>query len=184
MPKTKTPLEVLFLCLCLSLIAAPIEWVSAQSNTQGSSHNMHGNMSGFMGEDATRQESGELMVMLHHFDVIERSVENLPDGIRTITYSGNPRMMDVIISHVTGMVARMEEGRDPKVGIQSPTLDIIFARRDVIETEIEITDAGIVVTQTSRDPELVEALQVHAAEVSDMVARGMAAVHDMARKRQ
>ena len=41
-----------------------------------------------------------------------------------------------------------------------------------------MTDEGIVVVQTSDDPELVEALQVHAAEVSDMADRGMQAVHE------
>ena len=77
----------------------------------------------------------------------------------------------------------MEEGRDPQIFIQSPTLDVFFLKGDGIETEIEITDEGIVVVQTSDDPELVTALQVHAAEVSDMAKRGMAAVHDAMMRR-
>ena len=38
-------------------------------------------------------------------------------------------------------------------------------------------------TQTSDDPELVAALHTHAAEVSDMAARGMQAVHEMMMRR-
>lgn len=63
--------------------------------------------------------------------------------------------------------------------IQSPTLDIFFAHGDRIETEIEMTEIGIVVSQTSEDPDVVEALQVHAAEVTAMAERGMQAVHVM-----
>jgi len=72
----------------------------------------------------------------------------------------------------------VEEGLDPQVFIQSPTLDILFERRASIATEIEATETGIVVIQTSDDPEVVAALQRHAAEVSDMANRGMMAVHE------
>ena len=48
---------------------------------------------------------------------------------------------------------------------------------------IEVTDEGIAVTQTSDDPEIVEALHTHAGEVSDMADRGMAAVHEMMMQR-
>lgn len=136
-------------------------------------------MPGLRGLDATPQESAELMVMFRHFPEIVRSVEKLPDGIRTTTGSPNPMVMETLVSHVTGMIARVAEGRDPQIFIQSPTLDIFFQRGDAITTEIELTDDAIVVTQTSDDPEMVEALQVHAAEVTAMADRGMAAVHEM-----
>lgn len=136
-------------------------------------------MPGLRGLDATPQESAELMVMFRHFPEIYRTVETLPDGIRTTTGSRNPMVLDVLVSHVTGMIARVEDGRDPQIFIQSPTLDIFFERGDAIRTEIELTDDAIIVTQTSDDPEMVEALQVHAAEVTAMADRGMMAVHEM-----
>ena len=86
--------------------------------------------------------------------------------------------MAVITSHVVGMINRVEEGRDPKIFIQSPTLDIIFERADQILTEVDSTDEGVVVVQTSADAEVVEALHTHADEVTDMVNRGMQAVHE------
>ena len=143
----------------------------------GGGHDMM-TMPGLRGLDATPEESAELAVMFANFRQITRGVTELPDGIRTATFSEDPEVMAVIASHVTGMVARLEEGRDPKVFIQSPTLDILFERRAAITSVIETTDAGIVVTQTSEDPEVVAALHVHAAEVSDMVDRGMHAVHE------
>lgn len=150
--------------------------------SNGAGHDM-GVMPGLRGEDATDEESQELAIMFRAFPVIDRDVTNLPNGIRTVTRSSVPEVMEVLISHVVGMIARVEEGRDPKVFIQSPTLDILFERRDSIDTSIEVTDEGIVVVQTSPDPDVVAALQIHAQEVTAMSDRGMHAVHDMMMQR-
>ncbi|MEH6835936.1 hypothetical protein [Falsihalocynthiibacter arcticus] len=131
------------------------------------------------GTNASPEESAELAVMFRNFETISREVTVLPNGIRTVTRSSDEDVMAELISHVTGMINRVEEGDDPEIIIQSRTLDILFARGDRIQTEIEVTDTGIVVIQTSDDTEVVEALHVHAAEVSDMADRGMQAVHEM-----
>lgn len=143
----------------------------------GTGHDMQ-NMPGLRGLDATAEESSELAAMFRNFSDISRQVDKLPNGIRTVTYSANKELMSVITSHVVGMINRVEEGRDPKIFIQSPTLDIIFERADKIETEIETTDEGIIVIQTSDDAEVVQALHTHADEVTDMADRGMQAVHE------
>lgn len=140
-------------------------------------------MPGLRGLDATDQESAELAEMFRNFEHLSRSVTNLDNGIRTVTSADSPELMDTLTSHVVGMIARVEDGRDPQIMIQSPTLDVFFMRGDGITTDIQITDEGIIVTQTSEDPELVTALQTHAAEVSAMVERGMAAVHEMMMQR-
>ncbi|MDE0591292.1 hypothetical protein OU789_15255 [Halocynthiibacter sp. C4] len=137
------------------------------------------NMPGLRGENATPEESAELAVMFRNFETITREVTNLPNGIRTVTRSSDEEVMKQLVSHVFGMIRRVEEKDDPEIIIQSRTLDVFFQRGDKIETEIELTDEGIVVTQTSQDTELVAALQQHAAEVTDMVDRGMEAVHEM-----
>jgi len=165
--------------------------VQAQMSNHGHGH-MHGAdgtghdevvMPGLRGENATQQESAELAIMFRNFDTISRSVDNLPNGIRTVTVSSDEAVMDALVSHVVGMIDRVERLDDPKIFIQSPTLDIFFMRGDDIKTDIEVTEAGIVVVQVSDDPELVTALQVHAAEVSDMADRGMHAVHEMMMRR-
>jgi hypothetical protein len=136
------------------------------------------NMPGLRGENATSEESAEIAVLFRNFQTFTREVTNQPNGIRTVTRTSDPEVMAALVSHVTGMIARVENLDDPKIFIQSPTLDIFFQRGEGITSDIEVTDEGIVVVQTSTDPEVVAALQLHAAEVSDMAARGMQAVHE------
>lgn len=136
-------------------------------------------MPGLRGENATESESAELAILFRNFDTISRNVENLHNGIRTITNSSDPDVMDSLISHVVVMIDRVEQLNDPKIFIQSPTLDIFFLRGAEIDSKVEVTEAGIVVVQTSESPALVTALQTHAAEVTAMTDRGMAAVHEM-----
>ncbi|MDB4164638.1 hypothetical protein N9632_00830 [bacterium] len=137
------------------------------------------NMPGLQGENATPEESAELAVMFRSFKTITRDVENLPDGIRTVTRSSDPEVMNSLVSHVIGMIDRVDELDDPKIGIQSPTLDIFFIRGQGITSDIDVTDDGIVVIQTSQDADVVTALHEHAAEVTAMADRGMQAVHEM-----
>jgi hypothetical protein len=48
--------------------------------------------------------------------------------------------MDALVSHVVGMIGRVETGDDPMIMIQSPTLDIFFARGPSIRSEIDVTE--------------------------------------------
>ena len=166
---------------------------NAKSNTYATMHAMHHGtsgaaskarmqghmhdemtMPGLNGTDTTETEVADLRTIFQQHMEIERRVTNLSNGISTFTASQNPAVRAAIVSHVSMMVTRLAEGRNPEVIIQSPTLDALF---DVHE-EIEITDTGIDVIQTSSNPEVVKLLQTHAAEVSDMSKRGMAAVHE------
>ena len=127
------------LALVVGIFVAQLDAVEAQMGepgmhrhgADGTGHDMV-NMPGLRGLDATPEESAELAVLFRNFTRITRSVTNLPNGIRTVTYSKDPELMSVVASHVTGMIQRIEDGRDPKVMIQSPTLDILFERRDRI----------------------------------------------------
>lgn len=148
----------------------------------GTGHDM-ARMPGLQGENATAQESTELAILFRNFRSLSREVVELPDGIRTVTRAADDAVMEALVSHVVGMVARVEAGDDPRIRIQSPTLDIFFARHEAITSEVEVTDAGIVVTQTSTDPQVVAALHLHAQEVTRMVDQGMHAVHMMMMER-
>ncbi|MDA7429304.1 hypothetical protein PGB28_12605 [Primorskyibacter aestuariivivens] len=165
----------------------------AQMHGHGGGHgHMHGddgtghdevNMPGLRGENATPEESAELAVLFRNFQTLSREVENLPNGIRTVTRSSDPAVMEALVSHAVGMIDRVGQKDDPRIFIQSPTLDIFFARGERILSDVEVTDEGLVVIQTSDDPDVVEAMQVHAAEVTDMAERGMQAVHEMMMQR-
>jgi len=147
-------------------------------------HHDEVNMPGLRGENASAEESSDLAVLFRNFESLSREVENLPNGIKTVTRSSNSKVMEVLVRHSVGMIGRVEQKDDPKIFIQSPTLNAFFLHGDQIHSEIEITDEGLVIVQTSNNPGMVKALQVHAAEVSAMVDRGMAAVHEMMMKQQ
>ncbi|MDW3223828.1 MAG: hypothetical protein R8G34_13225 [Paracoccaceae bacterium] len=155
------------------------------SDTVAHRHGAHGgghdeiNMPGLRGENASPAESEEIAVLFRGFDTITREVTNLPNGIRTLTASTDQTVMDALVNHSVGMIDRVSQLNDPKIIIQSPTLDIFFLRGDGISSNVEMTDAGLLVVQTSDDPELVAALQTHAAEVTAMADKGMQAVHEM-----
>lgn len=141
------------------------------------------NMPGLIGENASAQESAEIATLFRSFDTITREVENLPNGIRTITRSSNPDVANALISHTVGMIDRVDQSDDPKIRIQSPTLDIFFLRGKEITSDIQVMDDGVIVVQTADDPDIVAALQKHAAEVTAMADRGMQAVHEMMMER-
>ena len=137
----------------------------------------HG-MMGMGPGNATATEQQELHNMFVNHDRIKRTVSDLPDGVRTVTESDDPALAKTLVDHVVGMLKRVEEGRDPRLPMQSPMLEVIFHNRDKIKTITEPTPKGIAVTQTSTDAETVAALKKHAADVSDLVARGMEAAHE------
>jgi hypothetical protein len=112
--------------------------------------------------------------MLFDHDKIKRSVVNLPDGIRTVTESEDPAVARAIKSHVASMEKRLAEGRI--FNLFSPTLPVLFEKRDKIRTVVETTEKGSIVTQTSGDSTVVAALQAHAVEVSELAQDGMAAM--------
>ncbi len=124
------------------------------------------NMPGLQGENASAQESADLAVMFNNFDTITREVENLPNGIRTVTLSTDPAVMDALVNHSVGMIDRVGQLDDPQILIQSPTLDIFFLQGEDIVSEVSVEDEGLVVIQTSDDPQMVEALHTHAPEVT------------------
>ncbi|MCA0908644.1 hypothetical protein LCM27_19745 [Ruegeria marisrubri] len=54
------------------------------------------NTPGLRGRKTTPEESAKLAAMFRNFDTITRKVENLPDGIRTVTRSSDPRGMEAV----------------------------------------------------------------------------------------
>jgi hypothetical protein len=76
------------------------------------------------------------------------------------------------------MDQRVSAQSDPGLPIESPALRSILRNGDKVQTTVETTPNGAIVTQTSGDSETVRALQEHAAEVTDLVQRGMVAIHE------
>jgi hypothetical protein len=142
---------------------------------------MRGAGRGMMGMghgSATLDERADIHELLFNHERITRTVTNLPDGIRTVTESDDPEIASAIKKHVAQMLERVKEGRDPGLPIESAALRSLFPAGDKIKTTYQPTGKGSVVIQTSTDPMVVKALQDHAAEVTDLAARGMVAAHE------
>lgn len=130
------------------------------------------------GKDTEDFEVAELRALFENHQDLTRTVENLPNGIRTVTETDNETLRDALASHIMSMLMRVDEKRDPEIPLQSLTLDVLFEKSEFITTEMDYTAKGIAIVQTSDDPDVVAALQTHAAEVSDLAARGMQSAHE------
>ena len=153
---------------------------SGRVEQQRSGAMMNGMGRGMMAKQhdaTTTAEMGDIHELFINHDRITRTVTNLPNGIRTVTESADPRIAQILREHVTSMGQRVETGNDPGLPIESPALRAIYRNYDKIHTTFEPTTTGIVVIQTSTDQETVAALQQHAAEVTEFVDDGMAAMH-------
>lgn len=170
----------LFLLIISSISVWSAEEMGHKKHKHGHGHSEHDevNMPGLQGIDTTEAEVNDLKTIFKNHKEIKRTVTNLDNGIKTETYSDKEEIRVAIVNHVTLMVTRIQENRNPKVMIQSPTLDKLFNNFDKIETSIELTDTGIAVIQTSEDPKVVKLLQTHASEINDMVEKGMQAIHE------
>ena len=139
----------------------------------------HGPMAGAVGM-LTRQDAGSSadMGLVHDLVMnhtqIRRTVTNLPDGIKTVTESDDPKVAQTIKAHVASMSQRLKDGRE--FNIFSTTLPVLFENRDKIKSVVEVTEKGTVVTRTSTDAKVVTALQGHAAEVTELAQEGPVAM--------
>jgi hypothetical protein len=186
----KIPTTLIGLGAAVALVVGIGTYAFAQSSQDGVGvrpplmHNMGRGMmpgmgSGMMGmghDSATMAQMGDIHELFINHDRITRTVTNLPDGIRTVTASDDPRVAQLIKDHVASMGRRVDTGDDPGLPIESEALRSIFRNYDKIETTVETTPTGVLVVQTSTDPETVAALQQHASEVSDFVKDGMNAM--------
>ena len=135
-------------------------------------------MMGMRHDSATMAQMRVIHELVVNHDRIERTVTDLPNGIRTVTTSTDPTLARLIKDHVLTMDQRVNRGDDPGLPMESDALRAIFRGKDKIHTVTDTTATGITVVQTSSDSSIVAALQQHAAEVTDLVRRGMPAMHE------
>jgi hypothetical protein len=140
-------------------------------------------MMGMAHDSATMSQMRGIHELLANHDRITRTVTNLENGIRTVTESDDPSVARQIREHVGENHARVVAGDDPGLPMESAALRTIYRNHDRISTVIDTTAKGIIVVQTSTDAETVAALQKHAAEVSELVRGGMAAMREAMMRR-
>ena len=134
-----------FFCLHHTLSSGSHGEVHHFFNVPSSSHAKHNggkheqneiNMPGLKDKDATEQKVSDLREIFRSHEGISRSVTNVQNGIVTTTEAENESLHEATVSHVSMMVSRLKEGRNPEVIIQSPTLDALFDVYDEINKEV------------------------------------------------
>ena len=112
--------------------------------------------------------------LLAHRDDIERTVTMLSNGVETVTESDDPAVAEHIKTHVAAMHRRIVEG-DP-IRLRDPLFNALFQHAESITLEIEETEKGVHVIETSDDENVVPLIQAHAQVVSLFIENGPAEV--------
>lgn len=114
--------------------------------------------------------------LLSRHTEIHREVENLENGVRTVTEADDPELAALIRRHVARMKTRVEE--PAPIHMRDPLFRALFGSYDKIEMTIEETEKGVRVTETSDDAYVVKLIQAHAAVVSLFVKNGHSEVRN------
>ncbi len=150
--------------------------VPAQAQPPGGMR-MGGMMAG--GGDSSSMAMMRLVheMMVNH-DKLRRTVTNLPNGVRTVTESDDPALRQVLREHVTTTGELVRRAHDPNMPMETLALRGVLRNGANITRRVKQTKTGVIVTETSADSATVALVQRHAAEVTDLVNRGMAAMHE------
>lgn len=126
---------------------------------------------GMMGPEMM-QDMRSIRGLLTNHEKVQRRVEDVPGGVRTVTTSDDPKIAELIRTHVRQMKARYE--RDQPIRMMDPVFRELFRHRDKASLQYEDVPGGIRVTHTSDDPQVVLLIRQHAHRfVSEAAEQGM-----------
>ncbi|MGH2986535.1 MAG: hypothetical protein ACRDLO_07610 [Solirubrobacterales bacterium] len=131
-------------------------------------------MSGGQMMDAEMMEDMRVIhVLLTNHDRIRRSVQDIATGVRARTTSAGPEIAELIRTHAGQMKERVEQGHT--IRPMDPVFREIFEHHDEIEMEVDRVAGGVLVVETSPNPQVELLVRQHAHRaVSEFVADGMA----------
>lgn len=110
--------------------------------------------------------------LLTNHEKVERRVEDIPGGVRTITTSDDIATAELIRTHVRQMKARYAQGQP--IRMMDPVFRELFRNRHKASLEYKDIPGGIRVTHTSNDPQVVLLIRQHARRfVSEAAEEGM-----------
>jgi hypothetical protein len=127
---------------------------------------------GHAGDSQHDKDHQDFFFLIEHRDSIRRTVKNIPNGIESLTESDVAEVADMIQVHVEAMYDRVENGNP--IRMRDPIFRAIFANADKIKMNVEHTEHGVRVTETSTDAYVVKLLQEHAKVVSLWIKNGYA----------
>ena len=129
--------------------------------------------SGMMGS-ATQADMSSYTKLFDRHTELRRTVEAIDGGVRTTTESDAPDLIALLQAHVSSMYTHLSQHAE--VTCMSSSLPMLFRNSTGYQRDLTFTSKGVVVTETSSDPELASAIRQHAQEVSGFVRDGMPAM--------
>lgn len=114
--------------------------------------------------------------LLADHDKIHRAVEEIEGGVATTTLSDDPAIAKTIRVHVRQMQERVANGD----GLRhwDPLFVEVFKHHDEIAMAIEDVPGGVVVRETSQNPDVTKLIRAHAKAVSEFAQRGFDRAHE------
>ncbi len=129
--------------------------------------------SGMMGS-ATQADMSSYMKLFDRHAELRRTVEAIEGGVRTTTESDATDLIALLQAHVSSMYTHLNQRAE--VTCMSSSLPTLFRNSTRYRRELTLTARGVVVTETSSDPQITTAIRAHAQEVSGFVRDGMPAM--------
>lgn len=111
--------------------------------------------------------------LLDNHQSIRREVTLLEDGVKATTESDDPKVAALIQDHAKAMQSRLK--RKSGVRMWDPVFVDLFKNGHRVKLEIEQTEKGVRIAESSDDPETVKLLHSHAMGVSEFVHEGFEA---------
>ena len=146
---------------------------SASGGRGGKGHGCGGGQRGTKGAGQKghgRPEMQNAHFLVTNHDRLERAVEEIPNGVQTVTTTDDPELVEPLRKHVQEMSAVLAEGGH--VRKWDPLFAEISEHGEAIQIEIEEIDDGVRVTETSEDEEVVKLIRAHARKIDQFLARG------------
>lgn len=150
---------------------SPAGQLGTERRGQGHEHH-RGERCGWeeMGKGPRRPEMDTAHLLLNNYRKIQRSIEDIPGGVRTRTTTDDPELVPVLHRHVQEMVDLMASG--DRVRVWDPLFDELFDHADAIQLEVRTLENGVEVVETSQQETVVPLIRAHARKVDDFIQRG------------
>jgi len=114
--------------------------------------------------------------LLRDHEKIHRAVEEIEGGVATTTSSEDPAIAKTIRVHVRQMQARVATG--DRLRHWDPLFVAVFKHHDEIAMAIKDVPGGVVVRETSQNPDVATLIRAHARAVSEFAQRGFERAHE------
>ena len=142
--------------------------VAAQAGRGGGKHGG--------GKGAKRGVMQNAHTLVFNNGSLTRTIEDLPNGVRTRNTTTDPRLVAVLQKHPQEMNELYKNGG--QVRKWDPLFAELATAANQIHMEFTMLDNGIEVLSTSDNAEVVKLIQAHARKVSEFVARGAEAMRE------